>query len=490
MKKKEIDLHLFKKKYLDENLTISQCAQLFDCGKTTITRFCKKHSIVKPKEMINKNMSAGSKKHDHRLIVDLYLKDNLTRQQIANRLNIKKGAVDKVVSTSGKTKTRKQIKKNQIKLKISREELEDLYVNKNMSLEELCCKFKIGHTALRGALKRYGISKPEDLRQQLVRESFIKTGKMNSIGNLSTNELSQEIGLSSSFINKFIKDNPNMSDDEVLGHLKDLKDSSKSNLEKKMELNLSLGFFNKKIENSSLKYKPDFKLNDTTYINVDGLYWHSETKQKDNRYHFNMRKGYEQNNLRVMQFREDEIRDKMPIVKSMIGAVRGDSVNIYARKCSVEVISQKEANVFLEENHLMGKFSAKHIGLKYGGELVFLVSYKIYKDVLKIDRLCGKINTRVLGGFSKLLKRIESSVDFKTIHYWVDLRYGTGSFLLNLGFNLEKETLGWKWTNFSETYNRRKVRANMDDRKLREREYANELGLVKIYDAGQRLYTR
>ena len=32
--------------------------------------------------------------------------------------------------------------------------------------------------------------------------------------------------------------------------------------------------------------------------------------------------------------------------------------------------------------------------------------------------------------------------------------------------------------------------ANMDDRKLTEKEHAIELGWVKIYDAGQRLYVR
>lgn len=41
------------------------------------------------------------------------------------------------------------------------------------------------------------------------------------------------------------------------------------------------------------------------------------------------------------------------------------------------------------------------------------------------------------------------------------------------------DTLGWEWTDFSNTYNRRKCRANMEERKSREREYVNELGLYK-----------
>ena len=68
---------------------------------------------------------------------------------------------------------------------------------------------------------------------------------------------------------------------------------------------------------------------------------------------------------------------------------------------------------------------------------------------------------------------------------FVDLRYGNGSSLLKAGFELKGITLGWKWTDFKSTYNRLRCRANMDDRKLTEKEHANELGLYKIYDAGQ-----
>ena len=73
---------------------------------------------------------------------------------------------------------------------------------------------------------------------------------------------------------------------------------------------------------------------------------------------------------------------------------------------------------------------------------------------------------------------------------WVDLRYGNGDSLKKVGFKIEKETLGWKWTDLHNTYNRLKCRANMDERCLTQAEHASELGWVKIYDAGQRLYAK
>ena len=70
--------------------------------------------------------------------------------------------------------------------------------------------------------------------------------------------------------------------------------SNKSSLELLTEQLFELNHFNKKIGNTDLNYRPDFKLNDKIYLNVDGLYWHSN-EQKENNYHFNIRKEFENN---------------------------------------------------------------------------------------------------------------------------------------------------------------------------------------------------
>jgi hypothetical protein len=61
-----------------------------------------------------------------------------------------------------------------------------------------------------------------------------------------------------------------------------------------------------------------------------------------------------------------------------------------------------------------------------------------------------------------------------------------------MGFTKKKEVLSWKWADIrsKHTYNRLKCRANMDSRNLSEKEYASELGWVKIYDAGQALFIK
>ena len=241
-----------------------------------------------------------------------------------------------------------------------------------------------------------------------------------------------------------------------------------------------------------LPYKPDFKINESLFVNVDGLYWHSEANKSKN-YHFELRKKFEEHNLKLIQFHEDEIKTKPEIVKSIVASKSGViQEKIYARKTTIQFVSQSQAKSFLESNHLMGNIAAKHIGLFDNNKLVCLLSYKTFatNNSCHIERFCSLCNVVVVGGFTKLLTALEKLLNAKEYMYWVDLRYGTGEHLLNHGFVWKKDTLGWKWTDGTSTYNRLRCRANMDNRKLTEKQHSEELGWERIYDAGQRLYVR
>lgn len=260
----------------------------------------------------------------------------------------------------------------------------------------------------------------------------------------------------------------------------------KTVLEKLGEEVFGVCHFNQKID-KEIKYRPDFKINQNEYVNVDGLFWHS-IKNKDKRYHFEMREVFENKGYRIYQFREDEIRDKREIVSSIIEAKMNKCLKIFARKCSIKVLTQKEATSFLEENHLMGNITAKHIGLVNQENLVAVFSYKIKGETLIIERFSNAKNLVVVGGLSKLISHCTKTNKCTKVQSWVDLRYGTGQSLISLNFRPVKTTLGWKWTDGKNTYNRLHCRANMDQRKLSEKKQAEELGWYKIYDAGQRLF--
>lgn len=287
----------------------------------------------------------------------------------------------------------------------------------------------------------------------------------------------------------FLRGKETVKEGEIEAFLKRLRDGV-TDIEKKFSEELGFDKFDKTEPWMCKKYRPDFKIDDDTYVNVDGLYWHSEF-MVDKNYHFNMRKSFEKNNKRIFQIRADEIIDdrKFEIIKSMIKNNLGESTKIFGRKTSISKVSHKEASEFLDRNHLMGSVKAKHIGLYNKDMLVCILSYKEYKNKVKVERFCSEKDCVVIGGFSKLLKKLQG-ISNKDIHYWVDLRYGTGSYLERFGFEFARETLGWKWTDFRHTYNRLSCRANMDERKLSQKEHASEMGYSKIYDAGQRLFVK
>jgi len=240
------------------------------------------------------------------------------------------------------------------------------------------------------------------------------------------------------------------------------------------------------------KRKPDFKLSDHIYLDVDGLYWHSSLVVKDNEYHFKKRVEYEQKNLRLLQFRANEIEEKPHIVVSIVNNALNRNKKIYARKCKLQQITWMDAKKFLQQNHLQGSGSpSTSYGLFYNDSLVMVMCVR-KKDIdgLEISRLCTLNNCTVVGGFNKLLAYVESLYTPELIYSWCDLRYANGKGYEAVGFKRTKEVLSWAWTDLLEVHHRLACRANLDDRKLTEAEYARELNLVRIYDAGQRLYVK
>ena len=151
---------------------------------------------------------------------------------------------------------------------------------------------------------------------------------------------------------------------------------------------------------------------------------------------------------------------------------------------------KSDSDAFFQLNHLKGVHStATSFGLYYEGDLVACMSVRRVGVGLRISRFATKIGYVVRGGFSKLLKYIGNLYQAEFIESYCDLRYATGQSYHSLNFKLEGVTQGWEWTDFKQRFNRRKCRANMDNRKLSQAEHAKELGWSKIYDAGQAKYT-
>lgn len=249
--------------------------------------------------------------------------------------------------------------------------------------------------------------------------------------------------------------------------------------------------WNKKAR-EDIKYKPDIKLtykDVTIFVDIDGLYWHSVDDDEDDykSYHIDKAAEFNEKGIVLLQFRENEIRDKSEIVVSMIKhRLKLSSKNFGARQLFVNNVKHGNAEIFMNNNHLMGTINGvSSIGLFNGTELIALLSYRKNKNnEIDISRYCVKKGHSVAGGFNKLLSYLENNEKPHTIYSFVDLRYHSGTSYISCGFKLESIHLGFQWTDKYKVFNRMHCKAD-NDRGMTEKDVAKEMDLRKIYDAGQ-----
>jgi hypothetical protein len=241
-------------------------------------------------------------------------------------------------------------------------------------------------------------------------------------------------------------------------------------------------------------------------IEYCGLYWHSELAGKDKNYHLNklnmcIEKGY-----RLITIFEDEWLNKQEIVESRLLNILNCSEKlktIYARKCKIKEISATEARIFCEQNHLQGYTGSRiKLGAYYNDELVSVMTFakpSISKganpnelDTWELSRFCSKLNFRVVGIASKLLKHFERNYSWNKIFSYADRRWSTGNVYEKLGFKFIKKTQTNYWyVRRGERIHRFNLRKKSTEPKdVTEWTLRQEEGWNRIWDCGNLKYLK
>lgn len=194
-------------------------------------------------------------------------------------------------------------------------------------------------------------------------------------------------------------------------------------------------------------FLPELKLG----FEFNGLYWHSELF-KDKNYHLDKTKYFKEMGIRIINIWEDDWLYKGDIVKSIIKSniSCSDMSKIHARKCNISEISDKECKKFLNENHIQGWCVSKYrYALFYNNEIISVLTIgKVRKNLgynsdkleYEILRFCNKINTKVVGGFSKLLTNVLKKLKFDRIITYSDFSMFSGDIYVKNGFKFIKNT--------------------------------------------------
>ena len=243
-------------------------------------------------------------------------------------------------------------------------------------------------------------------------------------------------------------------------------------------------------------------------IECNGCYWHSSL-EKNLSYHINKYKDCKKCGVQLISIWEDWVKNKPEIVESIIINKLGlnNQKIIYARKCILKELDSKTCNDFLNTNHIQGKSTASiRIGLYNDNELVAVMTFstprinmggKKHKQQWELVRFCNKLNTRVIGGASKLLKYFIKEYNPNSIISFSMNDISDGDLYKKLGFKTDDIITQSYWYIKPDTMKRyhrssftkqaivKKGWKDKIDNTWTEKETMVEKGFFCIYDSGQ-----
>lgn len=250
-------------------------------------------------------------------------------------------------------------------------------------------------------------------------------------------------------------------------------------------------------------YMPEYRL----AIEYNGLRWHSEFfGKKDKRYHISKTNKCTAAGIRLIHVFEDEWSSNPELIKNKIKHILGKSDHrIYARKCVVRQISNKQSAEFCNLYHVQGTGKGYlHVGIFWDNELVGCMQLSRLRRSLnqqhtagyvEIIRYCTKYS--VIGGFSKIIKSLPTYDDsIRTIVSYADKRWtcSKNNIYNKSGFSLVKDSGPNYWyirgSKRLHRYNFTKSRIVQQgaDPSLSEIQNMVNMGYDRIWDCGTLKY--
>lgn len=259
-------------------------------------------------------------------------------------------------------------------------------------------------------------------------------------------------------------------------------------VEKGLSEILGLPRFNQRIF-TDRRFKPDIEIiPGKLYANGDGLKPHCKLWRPDRWYHYEMYHFFRSNNVRLLQFYQDEIRDKADIIRSIVNHLLNKNTSrVYARKLIINKEPKKgESNKFLKENHLIGPCTgSSFMSLEDENQNIFgILAYQEQENHINITRICFKKHHNIIGGLSKLIHALRIQTNFQTLRTMTDNRYADGHGFEKLGFVKIKEKLGYQYADLIKLIRKHKQSLRVVAG-LNEQKEAAKKKCYRIYDSGK-----
>ena len=242
-------------------------------------------------------------------------------------------------------------------------------------------------------------------------------------------------------------------------------------------------------------YLPEYNIG----IEVDGLYWHSETFISNKYYHMDKTKFAADKGIQLIHITDYEIEHQFNIVKTRLLSKLGRLKKVYARQCNVVHVDNRTYNEYMNSNHIQGTSVASvRLGLERAGELVAVMSFSKprYNKKYEWELIRYASSDTVLGGASKLFKHFIKTFSPVSIISYSDLRWNTGNVNTKIGMTLSHVTRPNYWyidngmfvhrTKFQK--HKLKNLLSSFDNNLSERENMKNNGYARFWDCGNAVF--
>lgn len=462
MKAIEIDQNLFKQKFIDENLSLSEMCKFFNVSLSVIMRMRKKLNLNKNDEQLKESRNKQSIKNikfsiDPEEVRKFYCEELLSIPLIAQKYKCHKDVIRRIIKIHNIIRTKEQEKASIQKML---ERIQDStykhfgvqWASQSKEVQKKCEETYQKHYGAR----RYNLSKDyQNKRVKILEKSFISKKENNTLGSSKGEKELRE----------FIE-NLGFKTEKIISGYKDTR----------FEIDI---------------YVPEKNIG----LEFNGVYYHSTNFKRINRtYHYQKSLTSENKGFELIHVWQDLWVNKQDIIKNIIKSRLGklDNLNkIYARKCEVKEINNKEYREFVEKNHIQGFRSAKvKLGLFYNNKLVQIASFDKSRFNKEFEwewiRGCPASFNIVIGGTSKLFKYFVKKYNPKNVICYADWNLFNGSGYKECGFKFDGLTGPDK---FYIENNKGMKRLNRNPYKYKEfKELVNKARLFECYGSGSKRF--
>lgn len=486
---KEINIEELRKLYTEEGKSRNEVAEYFGVKPYVISNLVSIHGLQKPgQEEAFQNIL---KKYTREEISMMYA--DHSHKEMANLLGTTGDVLNMVLKyyDLGKRRTVQRFEEQ-----VSEEELRRLYLEDNYSLKELAKKFNVHGLTLYKTFQKYGILKPKDKVAENIKKTLQEKYGVNNPNDIPGVPEKREQTCQDRYGAKCVL---------ISKHCySKFKNDSKPNQE-----------FAKILKDRGIEFEREFPVGDRafdfrvdkTLVEINPYATHNSTwgidgkEGKDKLYHKEKSDLAAQNGYSCLHVWDWDDREK-------ILELLQPRTPVYARKCKLRVIEQKDANVFLKRYHLQNgaKMQKVCLGLFYEGDLVEVMTFgppRFNKNFeWELIRLCTKTGIRVLGGSQKLWKHFVEEYKPKSVISYCDRSKFSGKIYGDLGFTLRSAGMP------SRHWYSPELKQHITDNGLRLRGFdllmgktygtygkgtvnddlMREHGFVEIWDAGQAVW--